>query len=87
MRNEGEPIGQGQLDRRVVSQHALRTSVLFAAVFGFVVLVNGLLLILLLGMCVELGWCELPLPAAEDVIASPSALLRLPPIPARTLCA
>ena len=64
MRDDGEPISRGQLDRRAAEVKALRDSLFAAAVFGGVVLINGILAILLIEFFQSIGWWEV-LPAAE----------------------
>ena len=46
MRNEGEPISRGQLDRRSADRRALGNAMWFVAFFAGAVLVNGILAIL-----------------------------------------
>ncbi len=46
MRDEGEPISLGQLDRRAADRRALGSALWFAALFMAAVLVNGILAIL-----------------------------------------
>jgi hypothetical protein len=46
MRDEGEPISRGQLDRAAAERRALRDALFAAGLFAVVVLVNGLLAIL-----------------------------------------
>jgi hypothetical protein len=60
MRDDGEPISRGQLDRRAADMRALRDSLLLAAFFGGVVLINGILAILLIGFLQSIGWWEVP---------------------------
>ena len=45
-RDDGEPIGRGQLDRRAADRRALGTALWFVALFAGAVLVNGILAIL-----------------------------------------
>ncbi|HEX5013843.1 MAG TPA: hypothetical protein VFV72_06740 [Candidatus Limnocylindrales bacterium] len=58
MHHDGEPISRGQIDRRAVEMKALRDSVFVAAVFGGVVLINGILAILLIEVFQAIGWWE-----------------------------
>jgi hypothetical protein len=58
MRDPGEPISRGQLDRRAADERALRDSLLVAAFFGGVVLINGILAILLIEFFQSIGWWE-----------------------------
>jgi hypothetical protein len=60
MRDDGEPISRGQLDRRAADIRALRDSLLLAAFFGGVVLINGILAILLIEFFQSIGWWEVP---------------------------
>jgi len=46
MRDEGEPISRGQLDRRAADRRALGNVLWFVAFFAAAVLTNGLLAIL-----------------------------------------
>jgi hypothetical protein len=58
MRDDGEPISRGQLDRRAADKRALRDVTLFLALFMGAVLVNGILWILLIEMLQALGWWD-----------------------------
>ena len=58
MRDEGEPISRGQIDRRAAEIKALRDSLFVAAFFGGVVLINGILAILLIEFFQSIGWWE-----------------------------
>ena len=46
MRDKGEPISRGQLDRRAADRRALGNTLWFVAFFTAAVLVNGILAIL-----------------------------------------
>jgi hypothetical protein len=46
MRDDGEPISRGQLDRRAADRRALGNAIWFVAFFAGAVLVNGILAIL-----------------------------------------
>lgn len=48
IRDDGEPISVGRRDRHAVERRALSNALFAAALFGGVVLVNGVLFILLL---------------------------------------
>ena len=66
MRDDGEPISRGQLDRRVVEFKALRGTLFVAAIFGGAFLINGILAILLIEFLQSIGWWEVqPAGAAE----------------------
>jgi hypothetical protein len=58
MRDDGEPISRGQLDRHAADVRALRDSLFVAAFFGGVVLINGILAILLIEFFQSIGWWE-----------------------------
>ena len=59
MRDDGEPISRGQLDRRAADAQALRNALLGVALFAGVVLVNGILFILLIELLQAIGaWPE-----------------------------
>jgi hypothetical protein len=60
MRDEGEPISRGQVDRRGTDRRALGNVLWFAALFMGAVLVNGLLAILGIAGLQELGVWPLP---------------------------
>lgn len=60
MRDDGEPISRGQLDRRAAEARALRNALFAAALFGGVVLINGILAILLIEFFQSIGWWEVP---------------------------
>lgn len=70
MRDCGEPISRGQLDRRAAEIRALRDSLFAAILFGGVVLINGILAILLIELFQSIGWWEVqPTGAAEGAAA------------------
>ena len=46
MRDEGEPISRGHLDRRAADRRALGSTLWFVAFFAAAVLINGILAIL-----------------------------------------
>jgi hypothetical protein len=54
MRDEGEPLSRGQLDRRAAHKRALGRT-LFVAFFAVVVLVNGVMAILRIKILQNLG--------------------------------
>ena len=56
MRDEGEPISPGQLDRRAADKRALRDAFSCVAFFGGVMLINGIVVILLIELAQTLGW-------------------------------
>jgi hypothetical protein len=55
MRDQGEPISRGQLDRAAAERRALRDALFVVGLFAGVVLVNGLLAILGIEVLQELG--------------------------------
>ena len=55
MRDEGEPISRGQLDRRAADRRALGNALWFVAFFTGAVLVNGILAILGIEALQDLG--------------------------------
>lgn len=65
MRDHGEPLSRGQLDRRAAEARALRNALFGVALFTGVVLVNGILFILLIELLQAIGWW--PMPASEGV--------------------
>ena len=70
MRDDGEPISRGQLDRRAAETRALRDSLFAAAFIGGVVLINGILAILLIEFLQSIGWWEIqPTGGAEGAAA------------------
>jgi hypothetical protein len=70
MRDDGEPISRGQLDRRAAETRALRDSLFAAALFGGVVLINGIVVILLIEFFQSIGWWEVqPAGGAEGAAA------------------
>lgn len=70
MRDDGEPISRGQLDRRAAEIKALRDSLFAAAYFGGVILINGILAILLIEFFQSIGWWEIhPTGGAEGAAA------------------
>jgi hypothetical protein len=84
MRDDGEPISRGQLDRRAAEMRALRDSLLVAAFFGGVVLINGILAILLIESFQSIGWWEVhPAADAEGAAALQDALGVAAPPPSR----
>jgi hypothetical protein len=76
MRDDGEPISRGQLDRRAAEIKALRDSLFVAAFFGGVVLINGILAILLIEFFQAIGWWEVQ-PAGASAAAALSSRLGL----------
>jgi hypothetical protein len=70
MRDDGEPISRGQVDRRAADGRALRDSLFIVALFGCVVVVNGILAILLIEFFQSIGWWEVqPAGAAHGAAA------------------
>jgi len=63
MRDTGEPLSRGQVDRRAVEARALRDALFGVALFSGVVLVNGILAILVIALMQALGLWG---PAAGD---------------------
>jgi hypothetical protein len=62
MRDDGEPISRGQLDRRAAERRALRDSLFAAALFGGVVLI--------IEFFQSIGWWEVqPAGGAEGAAA------------------
>ena len=55
MRDEGEPIGRGQMDRCAADRRALGNALWIVAFFGVIVLVNGILAILGIEVLQNLG--------------------------------
>jgi hypothetical protein len=60
MRDAGEPISRGQLNRRGAEARALRTALFGVAFFTGVVLVNGILAILFIALMQALGLWQVP---------------------------
>ncbi len=58
LRDQGEPIGRGQLDRRGADARAFRDGLFSVAFFTTILLVNGILVILLIGLLQAIGWWE-----------------------------
>jgi len=58
MRDDGEPIGRGQPDRRAADARAIRDALFSVAFFTGVMLVNGILVILLIELARTFGWWE-----------------------------
>lgn len=75
MRDDGEPISRGQLNRRAAEGRALRDSLFLVALFGGVVLVNGILAILLIEFLQSIGWWEVPPAGAGEGAAALSGRL------------
>jgi hypothetical protein len=69
MRDNGEPISRGQLDRRAAEIKALRDSLFVAAFFGGVVLINGILAILLIEFFQSIGWWEVTIRATSEAMS------------------
>jgi hypothetical protein len=63
VRDNGEPVSRGQVDRRAAEARAFRNALFGVALFTGVVLVNGVLAILLIEALQALGWW--PEPASE----------------------
>lgn len=70
MRDDGERMSRGQLHRRVNDATAIRDSLIWAVLFGGVVLINGILGILMIGFFQSIGVWEVQ-PAAGDTLSSP----------------
>ena len=78
MRDIGEPLSRGQVDRRAAEARALRDALLFVALFTGVVLVNGILAILFIALMQALGlWGPAASEAAslDEVRSSLQALM------------
>jgi hypothetical protein len=76
MRDDGEPIGRGRLDRRAEEARALRGALFAVALFTGVVVVNGLLALLLIELFQVIGWwgsatSEIGMEATHRVVPSP----------------
>jgi hypothetical protein len=56
MRDDGEPISRGQLDRKAAERRALANALFAVGLFAGVVLVNGLLAILFIELMQAVGW-------------------------------
>lgn len=67
MDDEGEPIALGQVDRKAADALALRNTLFAVAFFGGVWLVNGILVILLIGLLQAIGWWEATTGDAQPV--------------------
>lgn len=79
MRDDGEPISRGQLDRRAAEARALQNALFSVALFTGVVLVNGILAFIVIELFQSIGWWEVPaLESAEDATARVTPGLRLP---------
>jgi hypothetical protein len=76
LREDGEPISRGQLDRRAAEIKALRDSLFVAAFFGGVVLINGILAIVLIEFFQSIGWWEVQPAAGAEGTAALSGRLR-----------
>jgi len=77
MRDNGEPISRGQLDRGAAEIWTLRDSLFVVALIGGAVLIDGILAILLIEFFQSMGWW--PVPASEgtqDATIELSARLR-----------
>ena len=75
MRDHGEPISRGQLDRRAAEIRALRDALFVAAFFGGVVLINGVLAILLIEFFQSIGWWEVQSAGSAEGAAALSGRL------------
>jgi hypothetical protein len=74
IRGDGEPISAGRQDRQAAERRALGNALFAAALFGGVVLANGILFILLLTFA---GVLESPLTARAALLPFPSLPLPL----------
>ena len=89
MRDNGEPVGKGRLDRQAEDRRALRTAVFAVAFFTAVVLVNGLLAILFIALLQSLGlWgvgatetTSVSLEGTEDLRSTLAAFRHPPTLP------
>jgi hypothetical protein len=83
MRNAGEPLSGGRVDRRAADARAFRGTLLMVGLFTGVVLVNGVLALVLIEVLQALGWW--PEPASEgagDAARDVSTRLRARTAPA-----
>lgn len=78
MRDDGEPISHGQLDRAAVERRALKDVLFAVGLFAVVVLVNGLLAILFIELMQVIGWWGAPTSeASQDAMGGPCARMRI----------
>ena len=70
MRDDGEPISHGQLDRRAAEARALRDALFAVALFTGVVLINGILAILLIELFQTIGWWEVSASAGAQTAST-----------------
>ena len=70
MRDEGEPTSQGRGERRGDEAKPFRDSLFAAAVFGGVVLINGILAILLIAFLQSIGWWEVEWSGGSEWLAA-----------------
>lgn len=86
MRDDGEPISRGQLDRRAAEIRALREALFVVAFFGGVVLINGILAIVLIEFFQSMGWWEVqPAGGAEGAAGLAGRFGRRAAVPAEPM--
>jgi len=79
MRDAGEPLSRGQVDRRSADARALRNALFGVALFTGVVLINGVLAILLIEALQAIGWWpESASDGARDATGDMAVRLRRP---------
>lgn len=75
MRDGGEPLSRGQMDRRAADARAFRDTLLMVGLFTGVVLVNGILAVLLIALMHALGlWTPVAVETAFISADDPDAL-------------
>jgi hypothetical protein len=75
VRDAGEPLSRGQVDRRAADARALRDALLFVALFTGVVLINGILAILFIALMQALGlWTPVAVETAFLSAESPDEM-------------
>jgi hypothetical protein len=67
LRDDGEPVTSGRRDRTAAERRAQRDVLVFVAIFGGVLLINGLLTVLLIACLEALGWWN-PATVVESLI-------------------
>jgi hypothetical protein len=86
MRDDGEPISRGQLDRRAAEIRALRDTLFVAALFGVAIVINRVLAILLIEFFQSIGWWEVkPAGGAEGAAGLAGRFGRRAAVPAEPI--
>jgi hypothetical protein len=78
MRDAGEPVSRGRLDRKAAEARALQNALFAVGLFAGIVLVNGILALLFIGFAQAIGWWDVSTSeGAETATTELASRLRL----------